>query len=200
MGICSLWRALGRRENSRRRIIPMTFSTFVISTDLARALARAVVGLVLAAHGAQKVLGVWGGPGLAGWTQGMTRMGMRPPVFWAYVSALAELAGGIAFALGFLVPLVAAALTIQMGVAIARAHWAKGFWNTKGGLEFPFTLGAVAFLSGIADPGAYSLDRALGLPTFGAPTYALVLLIGLVAYRVGSRRVPAEPTKISRVA
>src|SRR5256712_1793910 len=200
MGIRSLWRALCRRENPRRRIIPMTFSTFVISTDLALALARAVVGLVLAAHGAQKVLGVWGGPGLAGWTQGMTRMGMRPPVFWAYVSALAELAGGIAFALGFLVPLVAAALTIQMGVAIARAHWAKGFWNSKGGLEFPFTLGAVALLSGIADPGAYSLDRALGLPTFGAATYVLVLVIGLVAYRIGSRRIPAEPNKMSRVA
>ena len=50
--------------------------TPVISTDLALALARAVVGLVIAAHGAQKVLGVWGGPGLAGWTQGVARMGM----------------------------------------------------------------------------------------------------------------------------
>src|SRR6266480_6617843 len=91
--------------------------TSVINTDLALALTRAVVGLVIAAHGAQKVLGIWGGPGLAGWTQGMTRMGMRPPLFWAYVSAFAELAGGLAFALGFLVPAVAAALTIQMAVA-----------------------------------------------------------------------------------
>ncbi len=178
----------------------MTFTTPVISADLAFALVRAVVGLVITAHGAQKVLGVWGGPGLAGWTQGIARMGLRPVPFWAYVSAFAEFAGGLAFALGFLLPVVAAALTIQMGVAIARAHWAKGFWNTKGGLEFPFTLGAVAFLSGIADPGAYSLDRALGLPTFGAATYILVLLIGLVAYRIGSRRIPAEPTKMSRVA
>src|SRR5207237_5769432 len=48
--------------------------TSVISTDLAIALIRAVVGLVIAAHGAQKVLGVWGGPGLEGWTQGITRM------------------------------------------------------------------------------------------------------------------------------
>ena len=63
--------------------------TSVISSDLAIALVRVVVGLVIAAHGAQKVLGVWGGPGLAGWTQGVTRMGMRPPVFWAWVSAFA---------------------------------------------------------------------------------------------------------------
>src|SRR6266550_233166 len=156
--------------------------TPIISTDLAIALVRAVVGLVIAAHGAQKVLGVWGGPGLAGWTQGVSRMGMRPPVFWAWVSAFAELAGGIAFALGFLLPVVAAALTIQMGVAIARAHWGKGFWNTKGGIEFPFTLGAVAAINGVADPVAYSLDRALGLPAMGFGVYVVVLVVGTVAY------------------
>jgi putative oxidoreductase len=178
----------------------MTFTTFAISTDLALALTRAVVGLVIAAHGAQKVLGIWGGPGLAGWTQGMTRMGMRPPMFWAYVSAFAELAGGLAFALGFLVPAVAAALTIQMSVAIARAHWTKGFWNTKGGIEFPFALGAIAAICGVADPGPYSLDRVVGIPAFGAAAYAAVLVIGVIAYLLGSRGIAAEAAKVSRVA
>ena len=174
--------------------------TSVISTDLALALVRAVVGLVIAAHGAQKVLGVWGGPGLAGWTQGMTRMGMRPAAFWAWVSACAELAGGIAFAFGFLLPLVGAALTIQMGVAIARAHWGKGFWNSKGGIEFPFTLGSIAAINGLAEPGAYSLDRALGLPAMGAGVYLAALLVGLVAYLVGARAVGAEPARANRPA
>lgn len=174
--------------------------TPAITTDLALALVRVVVGLVIAAHGAQKVLGVWGGPGLAGWTQGVTRMGMRPPAFWAWISAFAELAGGIAFALGFLVPVVGAALTIQMGVAIARAHWGKGFWNSKGGIEFPFTLGAVAAINGVADPGIYSLDRALGLPLIGAGGYAFVLIVGLVAYRVGSRAVTTERAKANPAA
>src|SRR5438477_9921044 len=114
--------------------------TPVISTDLALALARAVVGLVIAAHGAQKVLGVWGGPGLAGWTQGVTRMGMRPPWFWAWVSAFAELAGGIAFALGLVVPIVAAALTVQIVVAIARGVCAKRFWNNQSGIDSQLTL------------------------------------------------------------
>jgi putative oxidoreductase len=178
----------------------MTFATPVITIDLALALARAVVGLVIAAHGAQKVLGIWGGPGLAGWTQGVARMGMRPAAFWAFASAYAELAGGIAFALGFLVPVVAALLTIQMGVAIARAHWSKGFWNSRGGIEFPFTLGAIAAISGLADPGPYSLDRVLGLPTLGAGAYVIVLVVGLIAYLIGSRRLGAEPTKIGRAA
>ena len=173
--------------------------TSVINTDLALALVRVVVGLVIAAHGAQKVLGVWGGPGLAGWTQGVTRMGMRAPVFWACVSSFSELAGGIAFAFGFLLPVVAAALTIQMGVAIERAHWGKGFWNSKGGIEFPFTLGAVAAINGIADPGAYSLDRALGLPAMGVGVYLVVLVVGTVAY-VLSSRASAERAKVNRAA
>jgi putative oxidoreductase len=174
--------------------------TSVINTDLALALVRVVVGLVIAAHGAQKVLGVWGGPGLAGWTQGVTRMGLRAPVFWAWVSSFSELAGGIAFALGFLLPVVAAALTIQMGVAIERAHWGKGFWNTKGGIEFPFTLGAVAAINGVADPGAYSLDRALGLPAMGVGVYLAVLVVGAVAYLLSSRASRAERAKVNRAA
>jgi len=174
--------------------------TSVINTDLALALVRAVVGLVIAAHGAQKVLGVWGGPGLAGWTQGVTRMGMRAPVFWAWVSSFSELAGGIAFTFGFLLPVVAAALTIQMAVAIERAHWGKGFWNSKGGIEFPFTLGAVAAISGIADPGAYSLDRALGLPAMGAGVYVVVLVVGTIAYLLSSRASGAERAKANRAA
>src|SRR6266446_7949491 len=173
--------------------------TSVISTDLALALVRAVVGLVIAAHGAQKVLGVWGGPGLVGWTQVITRTGMRPPVFWAWVSAFAELAGGIAFALGFLLPVVAAALTIQMSVAIARAHWGKGFWNSKGGIEFPFTLGAIAAINGVAEPGAYSLDRALGLPPMGAGVYIALLVVGTVSYLVGARAAATERAKANRV-
>ena len=174
--------------------------TSVISTDLALAVVRVVVGLVLAAHGAQKVLGVWGGPGLAGWTQGVTRMGMRAPVFWAWVSAFSELAGGIAFALGLLLPVVAAALTIQMSVAIVRAHWGKGFWNSKGGIEFPFTLGAIAAINGVVDPGAYSLDRALGLPAMGAGVFVVVLVVGAVAYLVSARAVGAQTAKVNRAA
>ena len=100
----------------------------------------------------------------------------------------------------FLLPVVAAALTIQMGVAIARAHWGKGFWNSKGGIEFPFTLGAIALINGVSDPGAYSLDRTLGLPAMGVGVYVLVLVVGVVAYLVGSRTVGAERAKVNRAA
>src|SRR5947199_9802317 len=100
--------------------------TPVISTDLAIALVRAVVGFVIAAHGAQKVLGVWGGPGLAGWSQRVTRMGMRPPCFCAWASASAELAGGISLRLDLVVTIVGAGLTVQMNVTIGRGACAEG--------------------------------------------------------------------------
>src|SRR5207247_11381065 len=101
----------------------MTFVTPVISTDVAFALVRVVVGLVIAAHGAQKVFGAWGGPGLRGWTEGMARMGMRPARFWGLVTALTEFVGGIALAAGFLVPITGGPVTVQCGRALARAHW-----------------------------------------------------------------------------
>ena len=88
----------------------------------------------------------------------------------------------------------------RLNVAISRAHWAKGFWNSKGGIEFPFTLGAVAAINGIAEPGAYSLDRALGLPAMGTGVYVTVLVVGVVAYLVGARALGPEPAKANRAA
>jgi putative oxidoreductase len=172
----------------------------VISTDLALAVARAVVGLIVAAHGAQKAFGVWGGPGLAGWTQAMVRMGLRGPTVWGYLTAGAELVGGVALALGLLVPVSAALVSVQLAVAIQRVHWAKGFWNGKGGIEFPFGLAAVAAISGVADPGVYSLDRALGLSTLGGGVYLVVVLVGWVAYFASSRPSRAEPPTPTRAS
>jgi putative oxidoreductase len=167
-------------------------STPVISADLALALVRAAAGLIVAAHGAQKAFGVWGGPGFSGWTQAMARMGLRPPMLWAFLSAGAELGGGIAFALGLLVPVAGALLTMQMVVAMQRVHWAKGFWIGKGGIEFSLLVAAVAVIGGIADPGGYSLDRAVGVPTLGTGAYVLVLAIAGIAY-VASSRARGEP-------
>jgi putative oxidoreductase len=176
----------------------VTFTTPLISTDVAIALVRATVGLIVAAHGAQKAFGVWGGPGLSGWTQAITRMGLRPPALWAYITAATELVGGIALALGLLLPVVAALITVQMAVAIQRVHWVKGFWNGKGGLEFPLTLGAVATVTGLADAGVYSVDRVLGMPELGAGGYFVVLVLAWLAYFVSTQAAQPEPQKVPK--
>jgi putative oxidoreductase len=132
-------------------------------TALGLLILRLVIGLTVAGHGAQKLFGWWGGPGMTAWTGAMTRMRLRPAAPWAWTSAFAELIGGLALALGFLSPLGSFAIAAAMLVAIALVHWPKGFWAGKGGYEFNLSLIAGAAAVALAGPGTYSLDSALGI-------------------------------------
>ena len=142
---------------------------------------RLVVGLTLAGHGAQKLFGWWGGPGMAGWTQAVTRLRIRPPVPFAWLAALSELGGGLLFALGLLSPLGTLAITGTMLVAVATVHWPNGFWTSKRGYEYNLTVIASAVAVGLTGPGTYSLDQALGIHL----PEPLTLLVGLVAVVLG---------------
>ena len=157
---------------------------------------RVVIGGILFGHGAQKVFGWWGGPGLAGWTQAMTRMRLRPPRAWAYISAFGEVAGGIMLALGLLTPFACAAIASSMLVAIALVHWPRGFWVSKGGYEFNLSiLGATAALA-LAGPGSASLDGALHL-RLAEPTTLIALTVAIIAGVAAAlvSRTPAEAPK-----
>lgn len=149
----------------------------MLETDLGLLIIRLVVGLTFAAHGAQKVFGVWGGPGMVGWTGAMEHMGFRPARYWAMASAWVELGAGIALAAGILTPFAAAALVGHSIVIILKVHWQKGFWNSKGGIEFPLVLlgGAAGIL--LVGPGGLSFD---GLVHFGLFGEAWVKLLGLI--------------------
>jgi putative oxidoreductase len=157
---------------------------------------RLVVGLTVAGHGAQKLFGWWGGPGMTGWTGAMTRMRIRPAVPWAWMSALAELGGGLLVALGFLNPLGSFALAGSMLVAMILVHWPKGFWLAKGGYEYNLVILSAAAAIAIAGPGAYSLDSALGihLPEPWLLIIGGVATVAGVALALGTR-VPAAAPK-----
>jgi putative oxidoreductase len=157
---------------------------------------RLVLGLTVAGHGAQKLFGWWGGSGMTGWTGAMTRMRIRPAAPWAWMSALAEFAGGLMVALGFLNPLGSFALAGSMLVAVILVHWPKGFWVGKGGYEYNLLILATAAAIAIAGPGAYSLDAALRIQL----PEPLILIVGTVATIAGvavalATRAPAEATK-----
>ena len=155
--------------------------------DLSLLILQLGVGLVFAAHGAQKVFGWWGGPGLQRWEGAMAHMGFHPPRLFALISALVELVGGLLLAVGFLTPLVAAALVAQTVVIIGQVHWANGFFNTKSGFEFPLVLGLGAVAVGIGGPSAMSVDAALGLsvdPVVRGVLLGLGLVAGLVALAI----------------
>ena len=158
---------------------------------------RVVIGLIVAAHGAQKLFGWWGGPGMAGWTSGMTRMRLRPAVPWAWLSVLSELVGGLGLALGLLTPLPSFGIVAAMLVAIALVHWPNGFWNGKRGYEFNLSLVAVAVAIALTGPGAYSLDSALGIHLPEPLTFVVVGLATLagVGVALATRSKPVAEAK-----
>jgi hypothetical protein len=88
-----------------------------------------------------------------------------------------QVGGGIAFALGLLTPIAAASLVGIGLVIILKVHWQKGFWNSKGGFEFPLSLlaGAIGIL--LIGPGGISID---GLLHFGLFNEAWVKWLGLI--------------------
>ena len=142
---------------------------------------RLVVGLTVAAHGAQKLFGWWGGPGMTGWTQSVRRLRIRPAQPWAWVAALSEFGGGLLLALGLLWPLGSLAIAGAMLVAIATVHLPKGFWVSKGGFEFNLTLIGAAAALALTGPGSYSLDSALRIHL----PEPLALIVGTIALIVG---------------
>ena len=124
-------------------------------------LLRVVAGGTIFAHGAQKLLGWFGGGGGRGTARFFENIGYRPPVLLAVLAGLGE-GAGLLFAAGFLTPLAALGMTVVMLNAIVVVHWSKGFFNGNGGLEFPLQLATIAVAVTAIGPGRFSLDRAIG--------------------------------------
>ena len=162
--------------------------------DLGLLTVRAAVGLVFAAHGAQKLFGWWGGPGMDRWTGVIEGMGVRPARLWATISALNELGGGLLLAIGLLTPVAAAVVVAQSAVIVARVHWAKGFWNTQGGYEYPLVLGSVALGLAFTGPGSWSLDDLMPLDLLYQPLVIwMVVAFALAGSLVAIFMRPASP-------
>ena len=125
-------------------------------------LIRVVLGGIMVAHGAQKLFGWFGGPGLAGTGGWLEAMGLRPARAWAGLTGLAEFGGGALLILGLLTPLGAAAVAGVMLVAIATVHWGNGFFKSNGGYEFNLLIVAAAIALAITGPGTISIDDLAG--------------------------------------
>src|SRR6188508_2225016 len=119
-------------------------------------IARLVVGLVMAAHGSQKLFGWFGGYGIAGTGGFFESLGFRPGRFFAMAAGASEVIGGLLVALGLLGPLGPAMIVAVMIVAIATVHWPHGLFAQNNGFELPLLNIAGAAAIALIGNGAYS--------------------------------------------
>ncbi|MEU7412385.1 DoxX family membrane protein [Streptomyces sp. NPDC042638] len=135
----------------------------------------------MAAHGAQKVFGLFGGPGLAATGKGFAALGFRPGKLFAVIGGLFELLGGLGLALGLLTPLAAAALIGVMINAMATVTGAHGLWDTDGGVEYSVCITVVALAIAAIGPGRLAVDRLFRWGKGGWKEAAFALGLGGVA-------------------
>jgi putative oxidoreductase len=140
---------------------PVKTESEAIHLSLGLLLLRVVIGGTMFAHGAQKLFGWFGGGGPRGTAGSFGKMAFRAPLVMALLAGLGE-CGGVVFAAGFLTPLAALGIAVVMINAISVVHWPNGFFNGKGGIEFPLTLLTVGVAVAATGPGRFSLDHALG--------------------------------------
>jgi putative oxidoreductase len=132
-------------------------------------LVRLALGLSFMGHGAQKLLGWFGGAGFAATAHGYEqRLGMRPRRFYAALAGGGEFLGGLLVALGPFTPLGALLIAAAMVVAVAKVTGKNGCWTSKNGWEHNLLITVACIALILAGPGAYALGHALGLDALTA--------------------------------
>ncbi|MEQ6887737.1 DoxX family protein [Halomonas sp. CS7] len=122
---------------------------------------RVPVGLILAAHGAQKLFGWFGGYGLEGTGQWLASIGLAPGTLMALLAGSAEFFGGLALVLGLLTRPAALVSAFTMLVAIFAVHIGNGLFMANNGYEFALTLFAATTALAIQGGGRLALDSLL---------------------------------------
>jgi putative oxidoreductase len=141
---------------------------------------RVVVGLLFVGHGAQKLLGAFGGGGLEATAGMFDSIGLRPGALLARAAGTAEFAGGLLLALGLFTPFAAAALIGVMTAAVITVHAPNGIWNTNQGYEYNLVLTSAVFAVSAIGDGAWSLDNVFGFDLHGVLWAVGALAVGVI--------------------
>ncbi|CAN5703443.1 hypothetical protein BH11ACT8_BH11ACT8_06130 [soil metagenome] len=139
---------------------------------------RLALGLMLAAHGANKMVGPGGLAGTQGWFESL---GLRPAWLHARVAAVTEIAAGVLMAAGLLTVVAAAAFVGLMLVATLTDHRGKGYFVFKGGCEYTVLVAVVAIGVASAGPGGWSLDAALDIDVAGVGWAVVATAAGVLS-------------------
>ena len=149
-------------------------------------IARLVIGLLMAGHGAQKAFGWFGGYGLDGTGGFLESIGFRPGRLFAAAAAYSEVVSGLLIAFGLLGPVGPALMLSVMIVAAVTVHWKHGLFVTSNGIEVPLLYATAGIVLALTGPGLFSLDAALGLQWLSTPLIAYTALIAGTAGGFGN--------------
>ncbi|WP_406493045.1 DoxX family protein [Streptomyces sp. NBC_00846] len=127
--------------------------------DIGLLVLRLALGLTMAAHGAQKLFGWFGGGGIDGTGQFFAASGYPSPKAFAVVAGLSETLGGLGLVLGLLTPLAAAAVAGTLVNAIS-VKWGGGFFAPEG-VEYELLIALTAVALALTGPGRIAVDRLL---------------------------------------
>jgi putative oxidoreductase len=122
-------------------------------------LIRLVIGMAFFLHGAQKVFGWFGGPGLDKWSQYLSTQGYSKTV--SVFSAYVEMIAGFLLIIGVFTKISAISMIVFMLFAIGIAHWDKGYFSQKGGYEYQLLLIVSCIIVLLLGGGEYSVDKYL---------------------------------------
>ncbi len=134
---------------------------FTTNDSFANLVLRVPTGIILAAHGSQKLFAWFGGYGLEGTGQWMESIGLAPGFLMALLAGSAEFFGGIALILGLLTRPAAALSAFTMVIAIFSVHFSNGLFMSNNGYEFALSLLAITAALAIQGGGKLSLDKAI---------------------------------------
>lgn len=148
--------------------------------------ARVVIGLLMAAHGAQKMFGWFGGHGLKVTGEFFVQLGFRQGRAFATAAAATEIASGLLIALGLLGPVGPALMLSVMIVAAITVHWQHGLFAMTNGIELPLLYGTAGIGLATTGFGPHSLDAVLGIAGAFPAGFAWVALGLAVAGGVGN--------------
>ncbi|AAN56317.1 DoxX family protein [Shewanella oneidensis MR-1] len=122
---------------------------------------RIPIGIILMAHGAQKLFGWFGGYGLEGTGQWMASIGLTPGYLMALMAGSSEFFGGLLIIIGLLTRPTALVLSFTMVVAIFSVHIGNGLFLSNNGYEFGLALFAATLSLTISGAGKLSADNLL---------------------------------------
>jgi len=126
--------------------------------DIAFTLVRVVVGIMFLMHVSVKFR--IGAAAVA--ANVMAKNGLEPGLGFAYAAIILELVGGVCLIIGLFTHFFAAALAIEMAIALLFVHFSKGYAASGGGYEYVLLIGVVLLAIAIRGGGPYSVDRMIG--------------------------------------